>query len=512
MNVVFLPVLLPFIAAIACLFVRKSLAANRALSAVSMVAMPAVALWLLARVVADGPMALRAGNWPDGYGIVLVLDLFSALMILFTSVTQLACWAYIVAGGLKEKQESFLIHPLFLILGAGVNWAFITGDLFNLFVSFEIILLASYVLISHGNGQAQVRESYKYVVLNIIASTLFLVTAGYAYGSFGALNLAELAIRIADAGYPPQAYVLGTLMLITFGMKAAMFPLFFWLPDAYPKAPAAIVAYFSGVLTKVGVYCLYRMFPLLFPDTSMMEGWFQPILLAIGGLTMIVGVLCALSQMTMRRILTFHIISQIGYMIFGLAIFTPVALAFGMFMVLHNILVKSSLLMVADCVKHNEGSDDLKKVKGLMNAYPGLAVIFLFAALSLAGIPPLSGFYGKFGLVLEGIEQRHFFIVAVSVVTGLFTLSSMIKIWRYGFWGAHPGEDDEPAPAPNRGIIAATGALVFASIVVAALSGPIGALSLRAGHELLSRDAYVGAVLGERGVEALHRPAVEVAE
>lgn len=511
MNAVFLPVLIPFIAAIACMFVRSSLRANRVISGISMVAMPLLAAWLLARVHAGGPMVLRAGNWPDGYGIVLVLDLFSALMILFTSVTQLACWAYIVAGGLSEKQETFLIHPLFLILGAGVNWAFITGDLFNLFVSFEIILLASYVLISHGNGQAQVRESYKYVVLNIIASTLFLVTAGYAYGSFGALNLAELAVRISEAGYPPQAFVLGTLMLITFGMKAAMFPLFFWLPDAYPKAPAAIVAYFSGVLTKVGIYCLYRMFPLLFPGAALME-WFQPILLAIGGLTMIVGVLCALSQMTMRRILTFHIVSQIGYMIFGLAIFTPVALAFGMFMVLHNILVKSSLLMVADCVKHNEGSDDLKKVKGLMNAYPVLAVIFLFAALSLAGIPPLSGFYGKFGLVLEGIEQRHFFVVAVSVVTGLFTLSSMIKIWRYGFWGAHPGDDDEPVRKTNNAIIAATGGLVFASVVVAALSGPIGALSLRAGQELLSRDAYVGAVLGERGVEALHTPRFQEVE
>lgn len=505
-NILLLPILGPILAGLVCVLCKDSLRVQRLLSGVVSLGMPVLGLYLLLLVREHGVLVLRLGSWPDYFGIVLALDQLGAIMILFAGCTQAATWGFFAAGGMAEKNERFLLHPLFLLLCGGVNWAFTTGDLFNLFVSFEIILLASYVLIAHGNGKAQIREAVKFVVLNIIASTFFLATVGFAYGLFGTLNMADLAVRVAQAGSPPAATVLGTMFLIVFGIKAAVFPLFFWLPDAYPKAPPGVVAYFSGILTKVGVYCLYRIFPLVFPDPEAFLNWFQPVLLIIAGTTMFVGVMGAYSQMTFKRILSFHIISQIGYMIFGLGIFTTFGLAFGIFYIFHNMVVKSSLLMVADCVQVNEGTEELKKVGGLLHAYPGLAIVFLFAALSLAGVPPLSGFYGKFGFIMEGFREGHFVTVTVAIVTGLFTLASMVKIWRYAFWGeAAPRRIAAPV---NVGIIAATAGLVLVSIVIAVASGWLMVVVVDAAEELLLREPYIQAVMGDRGVEAL-RAALE---
>lgn len=508
-NLVLVPMLLPILGAILCLFGRRSLTFQRFVAGAVSTALPVVAFLLLLTVRQSGVMVLRVGNWPDAFGIVFALDTFGAIMLTLAGVTQAAAWWFVRAGAMDRESEAFLLHPLFLILGAGVNWAFSTGDLFNLFVSFEIILLASYVLQSHGNERTQIRESIKFVVLNILASTLFLVSAGFTYGYFGSLNMADLAVRIAQAGFPPESKILGTMLFLTFAMKAALFPLFFWLPDAYPKAPRGIVAYFAGILTKVGVYCLYRVFTLLFRDPVAFEGWFQPMILGVAGFTMFVGVMGALSQFTFRRILSFHIISQIGYMILGLGIFTPLALAAGIFYIIHHIIVKASLFLVGDAVAVNEGSEELKKVAGLSTAYPVLAVLFLCAAFSLAGLPPLSGFYGKYGLVVEGYLEGHYFYVFVSLLTSLFTLASMVKIWRYSFWGERP--EGAPCRAKNKGVIAATGGLVLVSITVAVASAWLMTVSIEASEQLLSRTDYVGAVLGERGVLALETAMEEAA-
>ncbi|MDK2972769.1 MAG: multicomponent Na+:H+ antiporter subunit [Candidatus Sumerlaeota bacterium] len=500
-NSVLLPILIPLIGAIICLFFRGSLKVQRIVSGAVATAMPFVAFALLLTVREHGVMVLRSGAWPGPFGIVFALDQFGAIMLVLSGIVQAAAWWFLAAGALDRERETFLLHPLFLFLCTGVNWAFSTGDLFNLFVSFEIILLASYALISHGNERTQIRESLKYVILNLVASTLFLVAAGFTYGMFGSLNLAELAVRFAQLGYPPETRVLGTLFLFVFGMKAALYPMFYWLPDAYPKAPRGISAYFAGILTKVGVYCLYRVFTLLFRDEGAFASWFQPIILAIGGLTMIVGVMGALSQFSFRRILSFHIISQIGYMIFGLGIFTPLAIAAGIFYIIHHIIVKAALFLVGDAVEVNEGSQSLRKVAGLVKLSPALSVFFLLAAFSLAGIPPLSGFYGKYGLAVEGYVEGHAFYVAVSLLTSLFTIASMAKIWRYSFWGERP--EGAAKKLSNTGVVAATGGLVAVSVVVALASAWIMGVSTDAANQLLDRTEYVDAVLGTRGVEAL---------
>lgn len=507
-HLLLVPILLPLFSAIVTLLCRRSLTAQRIISGATAVALPFVGFWLTVVIREQGAMAVRLGNWPDAFGIVFVIDLFSALMIFLSGVVYLGSWLFLVAGSMKRDFEKFMVHPLFLLLVCGVNWAFSTGDLFNLFVSFEIILLASYVLQGYGNDGPQIRETVKFVVLNIVASTMFLAAAGFTYGLYGTLNMAELGVRIAQSGFPAESLVLGTLFLLVFGLKAAIFPLFFWLPDAYPKAPRGVVGYFSGILTKVGVYCLYRVFTVMFRDPVAMEQWFQPLILAIGGVTMIVGVLGALSQGTIRRILCFHIISQIGYMIFGLGIFTAVGLAAGMFALIHNGVVKSSLFLIGDAVEMNEGSQELKKLGGLSTVYPALAMMFLLSAFSLAGIPPLSGFYGKFGLVMEGIKEGHNLTVALSLVTSVLTLSCMVKIWRYAFWGERR-KNAATAPSHLPSIRAAAG-LVTAALVVAAASGWVMALCVEAATAMLDRTEYVGAVLGERGVAALQAAMEEV--
>ncbi len=514
MNLILAPILIPFLAAVLCLFLKSSLKAQRIVSGITFNLLPLLSGYILYKVIKSDAdiLILRAGAWPDGYGIVFTVDLLGGIMLCLAAITQWSSFWFILAGALEIYREKFLLYPLFLLLGGGVNWAFMTGDLFNLFVSFEVILLSSYALLVHGNERGQVREGIKFVVLNMIASTLFLISAGYAYGAFGSLNFAELSLRIALADFPGEAAVLGTMLLVTFGMKAALFPMFFWLPDAYPKAPAGVVAYFSGILTKVGVYCLYRVFTLLFYDESLMTPWFQPLILAIGGLTMIVGVLCALAQMTMRRILSFHIISQIGYMIFGLGLFTVSSLAFGIFYIIHHIIVKASLFLVADAVKLNEGSEELEKTGGVAQSIPVLSVLFLFAAFSLAGIPPLSGFYGKYGLAVEGISQGWYFYVFVSLLTSLFTVASMAKIWRYIFWRNRQEGQGTNQKTRNMGVVAATGSLVAVSIVVALLSSPLMKLAQKTSNQLMNPDGYVSAVLGQDTLDKATSQFVKVAE
>jgi len=444
-------------------------------------------------VVRDGGVAvLRVGGWPGTYGIVLALDLFGAIMLILSALVQTATWWHTVGGGMPPATESRYFHPVFLLLTAGVNWAFVTGDLFNLFVSFEIILMASYVLLVKLGHPAALREGVKFVVLNMLAGALFLTAAGIVYGLYGTLNYADLSLKVASTHQPALAVAVGTLLLVVFAIKAGLFPFFFWLPDAYPQAPPAVAPYFSGILTKVGVFCLYRSHTLIF--RTGVEEWFQPLLLAIGAATMIIGVLGALSRASFRGILSFHIISQIGYMIFALSLFTQAGLAAGIVFTVHNVLAKSSLVMIASCVVLQFGTDSLARLGGLLGRAPVLAGLFLFAAFSLAGLPPLSGFYGKYLLVVEGISRGHYVVVFVSLLTSLLTLTSMVKIWNYAFLGGNGAE--VPSHSPRPVAVAAAGGLVMLVAAVMVLSGPLMRVADTASATLLTPARYIEAVRG----------------
>ncbi len=495
MNAILLPAILPLAAAAVALLFRPESRAPAIIAGATAHLLAIIAGWFVAATRDGSVHTIAVGGWPGTYGIVFALDLPAALMLAVGAYSFLASWWFSFLGATPREDAHRFYYPLLLLLASGVNWAFLTADLFNLFVAFELILLASYALLAHTNTGPSLRESFKFVALNIVGGTLFLAAAGLVYGAFGSLNYADLALRIGETDQRGLALALGALLLAVFGMKAAAFPLFFWLPEAYPRAPLGMMPFFSGVLTKVGIYCLYRIATLFF-DAEMIAVY-QPVLLFLAGATMFIGVLGALSQWTFRHILAFHSISQIGYMLFGLALFTPIGLSGGLLFVLHHAVVKSSLFLAAGVVILWHGSDHLKKTTSLLRTHPMMSLMFLLAALSLAGIPPLSGFYGKYLLVFSGIQEGAYVVTAVSIATSLLTLASMMKIWSYSFLGTK--EDAPPAAAVHPPLRAPVYTLAGACVLLALfpfVSAWLVSACDDAAAQLLLREPYIAAVLG----------------
>ena len=419
-----LPILVPFLTAAICLAVWRSRRMQRALGVAGTLVLMGAGIALLWDVRANGIRVVQAAGWPAPFGITLVADLFSAIMVAVASVMGAAVMVYSTAT-VDARRESFGYYPLYHVLLMGVCGAFLTGDIFNLYVWFEVMLIASFVLMALGGEQGQIEGGLKYVTLNLISSAMFLAAVGLLYSAAGTLNMADLAVRLRPTAGPSLMTVLSMLFLAAFGTKAAIFPLFFWLPASYHTPPVAVSAIFAALLTKVGVYALVRVFTLIFVQDV---GYTHGLILVVAGLTMVTGVLGAIAQTDMRRLLAFHIISQIGYMIMGLALFTPLALAGCIYFIVHNIVAKTNLFLVSGLAQRLGGSYDLKRLGGLYRASPALAVLFLLPALSLAGVPPLSGFFGKLLLVQAGIAAGGYGIVAIALFVSLLTLFSMNKI------------------------------------------------------------------------------------
>jgi len=385
-------------------------------------------------------LVLQVGGWEAPYGITLVIDYLSSLMLLASNFIVFAISIY--ANHFVSRNEKFAkFYLFFFALVMGVNGIFITGDVFNLYVWLEVMLLSSFVLITMGADKKQLEGGIKYMSMNLISSLLFLAGLGLLYGKTGTLNMAHLAqILINDN----QAILMNTsamLFFIALGIKAAVFPLFFWLPASYPTANITITSLFAGLLTKVGVYAFIRFFTLFFVQNSV---FWHELLLVIAGLTMVIGGMAASIQYDSRRILSYHIISQIGYMIMGLGIYTPLGIAGAIYFTIHNMFAKTNTFLVVGVISKIKGTFDLKIIGGLFKEKPYLAVLFIIPAFALAGIPPLSGFFGKFMLVKAGIDSRFYFITAVAVLTSVLTLYSMIKIWNEAFMKKQPQNNELP--------------------------------------------------------------------
>ncbi|MDW8098159.1 MAG: Na+/H+ antiporter subunit D [Anaerolineae bacterium] len=481
-NFLTIVMLIPFLTGIATLLAWNWRPVQRALSLLGAAGLLGAGLALLAVVWREGVQMLQVGNWPAPFGIILTADLFSAIMVVLTGLMGLAVVLYSL-GSIDPNRERFGYHPLLHILLMGVCGAFLTGDLFNLYVWFEVMLIASFVLMTLGGERAQLEGGIKYVALNLMASALFLVGVGLLYGVAGALNMADLARRLAEVERPGLMTAMAFLFLIAFGIKAALFPLFFWLPASYHTPPVAVTALFSGLLTKVGVYALIRVFTLLFAQE---REYVQPLLLTVAGLTMVTGVLGAVAQMEMRRLLSFHIISQIGYLLMGLGLWTPAGLAGAVFFMAHVILAKAALFLVSGIVHHLRGTYDLKKLGGLYRTQPVLTILFLLPALSLAGLPPLSGFFAKLALVRAGLETGQFVIVAVALGVSMLTLFSMMKIWNEVFW--KPSLEEGQAVPAGRASLALwlpLGLLAALTFLLGLAADPLFTLSLQAAEQLL---------------------------
>jgi len=498
-------VTLPLLGAAVALIFGRRRKVQVGVSILTLTTVLVVAAILLYTVDSTGlPLAVSVGGWPVPFGIVLYVDRLAALLVVVSSIVLLAVLLFSVGQGAADGDDETpvsIFHPSYLILAAGIFNAFIAGDLFNLYVGFEILLVASYVLITLGSTESRIRTGVVYIVVSLVSSILFLAAIAAIYGALGTVNMVQLSQRMGELPEEVQL-VLHLLLLLAFSIKAAVFPLSFWLPDSYPTAPAPVTAVFAGLLTKVGVYAMIRTETQIFRDSDV-----NTLLLIVALATMIVGVLGAVAQAELKRILSFTLVSHIGYMVFGLAVATPASLGATIYYMVHHIVVQTTLFLAVGLVERRAGSTSILKVQGLMRAAPVLAVLYFIPAINLGGLPPFSGFIGKFALfdaaAREGTPLMYILIIG-GIITSLLTLYALMRAWNLAFWRE---EEDHADDTPERmaylgGAPAAatqTERRVIPRIMTAATAGMVGvtlALTVFAGP-LYQLCASIGEALQE---------------
>jgi len=469
-EIVPLPVLLPLLAVGAKFIIgprRPQLQGT--ISMLVLIADTVISIVLLVWADRHGPLVVQIGGYGAPMGISLVVDRLSGLMIAVSSVVTLAVLIYSQSQGSDEEDAGAplaVFYPAYLIMVAGVADTFLAGDLFNLFVGFEIMLTASYVLMTVGGTRDRIRSGAVYIMVGIASSLLFMAAIAVTYAAAGTVNLAQLAERL---GHLPAniRLAINLLLFVVFAVKAAAFPLSAWLPDSYPTAPAPVTAVFAGLLTKVGVYCVIRTQTLLFPDRQL-----RGVMLVVAGLSMLLGIAGAVAQADLKRLLSFTLISHVGYLFLGIALGSVRALAGALFYAAHHITVQTSLFLVTGLIERREGTGDIGRISGLARAAPILAVLFFLPAMNLAGIPPFSGFLAKLVLLQAAAADGHaaaLTLLAAALLTSLLTLYAMAKVWSRAFW-----RDRDEAGAPGEHQVVLPGCRSWCGAVRAGRSGSAG--------------------------------------
>jgi multicomponent Na+:H+ antiporter subunit D len=491
MSTLVLPILVPLSTAAVLMLAPKRPVPQRWISMAGAILLLASAIAIFVRVEGAGIQVLQIGAWPAPFGITLVADLLSAVLVVAVGTVGAAV-AGVAFSGVDPRREAFGYHPLMHILLMGVAGAFLTGDFFNLYVWFEVMLVASFVLMALNRTRAQMEAAFKYVTLNLIASAIFLTALGLLYGTTGTLNMADLARVWPTVATPGVHTVLAVLFLIAFSIKAGLFPLFFWLPASYHTPPAAIGAVFAGLLTKVGVYALIRVFTLLFHGES--PAIFS-LLLAMSSATMVIGLVAALNERDFRRVLSFNLVGHIGYTTASLSLLTPAALAGAIFYVVHHIVVITNLYLVSGVMLRLRRTTDAAGLGGFYRSQPLFAVLAMVPIFSLAGVPPLSGFLGKLAIVEATFMAGAHWVGGLVLVVGLLTLLSMARTWSDAFW--MPAGDARDLASPGAPLLAAIAGLGLVTLVMTVAAEPLFELTSRGARQLLEHDEYVRAVLGE---------------
>lgn len=488
-NVIILPIIVPLLTGILLIFFKDRLGVQRFLSAAGLLVSTGITMFLIRQVSAEGIQTLAAGNWQAPFGIVFVADMFAVLLVLTTELVGLACLFYSFRG-IGEGREKNYYYSLFLFLIGGVSGAFLTGDVFNLFVFFEVLLIASYALIVLGGTPRQLRESLKYVVINVVSSVLFLITVGFLYAVTGTLNMADLSQKVAEAGQPGILTALGLLLFAVFAIKGAMFPLYFWLPDSYPAPPTPVAALFAGLLTKVGLYAIFRMFTLIFVNDT---GFTHTVILLFAAATMIIGVIGAAGSKNVKRTLAYSIVTAVGIILMGLGLYNEAAIMGSIFYVVHDMIIKACLFLLGGVIVGIAGTEKLTDISGLIKRYPLLGWLFFIGALSLVGIPPLSGFVGKVLLIQGGIEAVSYWMVGLTLLVSLLIMYAVMRIFIYGIWGeSKPVAGKESGSL--RGLLAPAAFLVALSFALGLGAQGIYPYMSLAAEQLMDPSIYIEAV------------------
>ena len=492
MIIIALPILLPLAIMIVQLTVKSKSHAHW-ISLTGNFALLLLAISLLSIVSKGGIQVMHMGGWEAPVGITLVADTFSALMLTVTAILTTVITIY-AKEHIKKGALSDRFYIFFSTLTMGVNGAFITGDVFNLYVWFEVMLISSFVLLTLGKSKAQLEGGIKYLALNLIGSLLFLAGLGILYGKTGTLNMAHLADILRNDSQAIFMNTSAVLFFVAFGIKAAIFPLYFWLPASYHTPNITITSLFAGLLTKVGVYTLIRFFTLFFVQDQLF--WHKTLLIA-AGFTMISGGVAAAAYYETRRILSYHIISQIGYMIMGLGIHTGLAIAGSIFFIMHNMIAKTNTFLISGVINKVKGTYELRTIGGLSRQHPLLAVLFIIPAFALAGFPPLSGFFGKFILIKAGFENGNFIITTVALLTSLLTIYSMVKIWNEAFLKKHPENKTDRSPGSKYAVSDIVPSIILGSlsVLMGIMAYRVFNLCMQAAQELMETSNYIKAVL-----------------
>ncbi|AQX53378.1 Na+/H+ antiporter subunit D [Priestia flexa] len=491
-NFVIIPLLIPFVVGVVLIFFKDNIKLQRIISTISLIATTGFAAYLVQLVYKEGILTHKLGNWDPPFGIILVADMLAALLVLTASIVALCCILFAFRS-IGEKRERFYFYPLVHFLMVGVFGAFLTGDIFNLFVFFEVMLMSSYALIVIGGTRAQLRESLKYILVNVISSALFVITVAYLYSVTGTLNMADLSQRVAEVNQPGILTTIGVLFFIVFGLKAALFPMYFWLPSAYNAPPPVVTALFGALLTKVGIYSIFRTFTLIFyhqPEvTHQLIGY-------TALLTIVIGTVGAIAYNDMNKILIYNIVIAVGVIVYGITLTTPAGIEGAIYYLIHDMIIKAALFLLGGAIIAITGTSKLKEMGGLIQRHPQLGWMFFVAVVSLAGIPPLSGFVGKFLLVQGGLESQSYTFVIVLLVSSLMVLYSAMKIFMNCFWRA-PKLTEEQEKGSTKGMLYPSAILLAISIFLGLGAEVVFPYISMAAETLMDPSIYIESVLKE---------------
>ncbi|WP_066188458.1 Na+/H+ antiporter subunit D [Gracilibacillus timonensis] len=491
-NLIAMPMMLPILAAIIFLFVRRYIRLQRGISLLIMAANIGISLYLLQQIQDQGILRLDFGGWEPPFGILFVADSFSMILVLTASIVTVVCLIYAFSS-IEPAFERMFFYSFIQLLTAGINGSFLTGDLFNLFVCFEIMLLASYVLIAFGGRKGQLRESMKYVIINVISSWIFLIAIGYLYGSMGTLNFAHLSERIAEQGQTPIITVIATVFLTVFALKAGLF-LYFWLPGSYAIPSPAIAALFGALLTKVGIYAMFRTFTLLFYHEPAIT---HTIIGVLAALTLIGGSVGAIAYKDIRLIASYNVVIAVGFILVGLSISTQVAIEGALYYLVHDMLVKALLFLLAGMMIAVTKETKIDQMSGLIRNYPVMGWMFFIVTLSLAGIPPLSGFIGKV-LIGEGtLQAESYILLALAFLSSIFVLYSLMRVFLTSFWGETMISTDEEIPM-KKGWLIPCAILTVGTIALGLGSESISLYIQDAAEVLTEPQRYIDAILTDK--------------